>query len=274
MAETKKNKVFISVDIEGVTGVVHWDETESGKPDYGFFRKVMAAETNSAVEAAYEWGATDVYVRDAHGSALNILPDMLHKNARLIRNWGNTPFCMMEGLDQSFRAVIFIGYHAKAGTPDSPLKHTMTTRISDLKLNGESLAEAGFNALIAGQFDVPVVFLSGDKAICRYTRKLIPGIETVSVKEGLGGAFITQHPDVSVEQIKSGVLRGLRKRETIRPLKFRPPFEMDVTYSREEYAFRAAWYPGVKRLGDCSVRYRSRSFPDCLKFFYFTEPSD
>ncbi|MBN1550735.1 M55 family metallopeptidase, partial [bacterium] len=159
--------------------------------------------------------------------------------------------------------------HAKSGTPNATLKHTMSLRIADVKINGISVAEAGFNAFIAGYYGVPVVFLSGDKAICQYAVKTWPEIETVAVKEGLGKACISVHPEKSKTMIKSGVIAGLKKRDKISPYCFKPPITMDIAYRDESLAYRAAWYPKVKRLDDHTVRFRSKNTIDCLRFFYF-----
>jgi len=266
-----KLKVFVSVDIEGITGVVHWDETESGKSDYPYFRKLMASETNAAVEALFESGASEVIVRDAHGSALNILPDALHKDAKLIRNWVESPFGMMDGLDDSFDAVLFIGYHAKAGTPNATLKHTMNTGIMNLKINGISLSEGGYNSLIAGYFGVPVIFVSGDSAFCDHSKTLWPDIETVAVKEGIGNACISIHPEVARERIKSGVLTAMKNRDKFKPYKLAPPFSVELTFRRERSAYRASWYPQVERINEFTVCYKNNNFMDCLRFFYFSE---
>jgi len=101
-------KVFISVDMEGVAGVIHWEDVSRDGKDYGLFRKLMTEETNAAIEGALAAGATEILVRDSHGSARNILPDLLHPEAELIRDWGYTPLSMMEGIDESFDAVIFL----------------------------------------------------------------------------------------------------------------------------------------------------------------------
>ena len=178
----KGNKVFISADIEGVTGVIHWNDTDQkSKGDYEYFRQLMTDEVNAAIEAALESGFNDIMVRDAHGSGLNILPSKLNENARLIREWADSPFMMMDGIDDTYQAVIFIGYHAKANTPNATLKHTMNTRVADVKINNVSMAEAGINALIAGYFNVPVVFIAGDKAICDYSKELCGGTHLESI---------------------------------------------------------------------------------------------
>src|SRR5512137_286362 len=162
----KKLKVFISVDMEGVSGLIHWDETGPEGPDYGLFMKLMTQEANAAIAGALEAGATEIVVRDAHDSARNILPDLLRPEARLIREW-NGPLSMMEGIDRTFDAVVFIGNHARAGTPNAVLKHTMSLSLFDVILNGVRVPEAAWNAAIAGYFDVPVVFVSGDSALCQ-----------------------------------------------------------------------------------------------------------
>ncbi len=264
-------KVYISVDIEGVTGVVHWNETEHGKADYDFFRKIMAKETNAAVEAAFNSGATEVIVRDAHGSGLNILPDQLHKEAKLIRNWADSPLCMMEGIDETYDAVIFVGYHAKSQTPDATLKHTMSFKIADLEINGVSMPEAGLNGIIAGMFDVPVIFLSGDKAICDFMNQTWTPLETVAVKEGIGDACITLHPEKSYELISAGVTRAMKNRDRFKPFKPDPPYNFTITYRNESSAQKARWYPGTRRLSPVKIEYKSDNLMDCLKYFYFCQ---
>ncbi|MGZ5488221.1 MAG: M55 family metallopeptidase, partial [Candidatus Aminicenantales bacterium] len=168
----KKLKVFISVDMEGISGLIAWDETSQGGPDYPLFRRLMTEEANAAIAGALDAGATEIVVRDGHDSARNILPDLLRPEARLIREW-NSPLSMMEGIDKTFDAVVFIGYHARAGTPNAVLKHTMSLSLFDVILNGVRVPEAAWNAAIAGYFDIPVVFLSGDTAICKQVKEII-----------------------------------------------------------------------------------------------------
>ena len=143
-------KVFISVDMEGIAGLVNGEETSRTGKDYDYFRAIMTAEANTAIEGAAAAGATDIVVRDGHGSARNILPDMLDRRARLVRDWSGGPLGMMEGIDETFDAVLFVGYHAKAGTADAILDHTWSGNVADIFINGVSLPEAGFNGLIAG----------------------------------------------------------------------------------------------------------------------------
>jgi len=261
-------KVFISVDMEGVSGVIHWDDVSRKGQDYSLFRKLMTQETNAAVEGALEAGATEILVRDSHGSARNLLPDLLHPDAELIRDWAGGPLSMMEGIDESFDAVIFIGYHARAGTPNAVLKHTMSGRLYDVVLNGKKMPEAGINAAIAGHFGVPVVLVAGDLAICKQAKELLGNLEAVSVKEGIGKAAKMLHPKKAQELIKKKATEALKRLKDFKPYRLDPPYTMEVTFTDEELAEKASWIPGAKRSGDRSVSFTSDDFMEVLKFFH------
>ncbi|MCK5342442.1 MAG: M55 family metallopeptidase [Candidatus Heimdallarchaeota archaeon] len=253
---TKELKVFISVDMEGITGVVNWEEVNREGKDYDYFRKIMTKETNAAIEGAVAAGATEIVVRDSHASARNILPEMLDKRALLLRDWSGGPLTMMEGINESFDAVIFIGYHAKAGTPDATLEHTMSSRsITDVSINGVSLPEAGINALIAGYYDVPVVFLSGDQAICKQAMDLFGEVETVQVKEGIGKSALNLHPEVAWEKIQEGVKKALMNLNRFKPYKIKSPYTLELTLMNEELVYVGKLYPGAKRTGDWELTY-------------------
>jgi D-amino peptidase len=262
----KKLKVFISVDMEGISGLINWDETSQGGPDYPLFRKLMTEEANAAISGALDAGATEIVVRDAHDSARNILPDLLRPEARLIREW-NGPLSMMEGIDKTFDAVVFIGYHARAGTPDAVLKHTMSLSLFDVILNGVRMPEGGWNAAIAGYFDVPVVFLSGDSAICRQIKEIIGPIETVAVKDGIGKAASMIHPLKAQQMIKAGVASALRNMKAYKTYKPAAPYKLEIVFTDENQALRASWIPGAVRTSERSVAFTSADFMDIIKDF-------
>src|SRR5919109_1694684 len=163
-------KVFISVDMEGLAGVVAGADVNPGSPDYAHFRAIMAGETNAAIEGAFRAGATDVLVRDSHGDKRNLLPSDVDPRARLLRGQSSGPKNMMEGIDSTFDAVVFIGYHAKAGTPNAILEHTSTGNVVDFSVNGVSLPEGGYNAITAGFFCVPLVFVARGRAVGEQNR--------------------------------------------------------------------------------------------------------
>jgi D-amino peptidase len=262
-------KVFISVDMEGISGVIHWDDVSRRGDDYSLFRKLMTQETNAAIEGALEAGATEILVRDSHGSARNILPDLLRQEAELLRDWSGGPLDMMEGIDKTFDAVIFIGYHARAGTPDAVLKHTMTGTISDVVLNGKRMPEAGINGAIAGYFGVPVVMIAGDLAICKQAKELFGNIENVAVKEGIGNAAKMMHPLKAQELIKKKTTAALKRLKDFKPYKLKPPFTMEITFTDEKIAARSSWIPGAKRTRNRTVSFTSNDFMEVLKFFSF-----
>ena len=260
-------KVFISVDMEGITGVVNWEETSRDGKDYDYFRRLMSLEANAAVEGALAAGATEVTVRDSHGSARNILPDLLHPRAKLIRDWSGGPHGMMDGIDDSYDAVIFIGYHARAGTPNALLEHTSSGNVLDFAINGISLPEAGFNALIAGVYGVPVAFVAGDSAICAQARDLFGGVETVAVKTGIGAAAFNVHPDVAQDMIRSGVREALSDISRLRPYRLDAPYTLRLRMKNETSVYNGAFFPGARRTGDWEITYMSNDFMQIMYAF-------
>lgn len=263
-------KVFISVDMEGITGVINWEDVSRDGKDYGLFRRIMTEEANAAIEGALAAGATEIVVRDSHGSARNILPDLLNPNAKLIRDWANSPLSMMEGIDESFDAVIFIGYHARANTPNATLDHTMSSSaVYDVVLNGKKMPEAGINAYIAGNFGVPVVLVAGDKAICEQVKELFGDVETVAVKEGIGNAAKMLHPKMSQKLIKEKTTEALRRLGDFKPFTLTPPYTMEIVFRNEVRAEIASWLPGAKRKNSTTVSYTSNDWMDVLRFFMF-----
>ncbi|MGD2294601.1 MAG: M55 family metallopeptidase [Candidatus Aminicenantes bacterium] len=261
-------KVFISVDMEGVAGVIHWEDVSRNGKDYNLFRKLMTQETNAAIEGALEAGAAEILIRDSHGSARNILPDMLRQEAILLRDWSGGPLSMMEGIDGTFDAVIFIGYHAREGTPDAVLKHTMTGQI-DVLINGTNMPEAGINGAIAGYFGVPVVLVAGDSAIVNQCKEIFGEIEGVAVKEGIGKAAKMLHPMKAQKLIKQKVKEALSNLNTYNPLKLEKPITMEIHYKDEVDAERASWFPAAKRTGERAVSYTHEDLMEILKFFLF-----
>lgn len=261
-------KVFISVDMEGISGVINWEDVNRNGKDYGLFRKLMTQEANAAIEGALDAGATEILVRDSHGSARNILPDLLHQEAILLRDWSGGPMSMMEGIDETFDAVIFIGYHAREGTPDAVLKHTMNGQI-DVFINGKNMPEAGINGAAAGYYGVPVVMVAGDAAIVKQCRDIFGDIESVTVKESIGTAAKMLHPKKAQILIRQKTKEALSNLSKYKPLKLQTPITMNIVYKDEIEAHRASWFPGAKKTGERSVSYTHEDYIEILKFFMF-----
>lgn len=230
----KPLKVFISVDMEGITGVYAADEVSRGKPDYEQFRKIMTLDTNAAIQGAFAAGATEVTVREGHGGMNHLLLDELDERVRIVRGptHPQSMMVMMEGFDSSFDAVVLIGYHARTDYPNSILPHTMGKEVLYFKVNGQPQSEGSYNALIAGLYDAPVVMLSGDQAACEEARQTIASnMETVAVKQALNGGVVTLHPRAARKLIREATERGVRNRDRIRPYKLTPPYAITMKVS-------------------------------------------
>jgi len=257
-------KIYISCDMEGISGVVHWDDTgREGQEDYQRFRKLMTLEANAAVEGALLGGATEVVVNDSHGGMRNIMLEDFHKEARLIT--GSTKFMsMMEGLDASYNAAIFIGYHARAGAR-GVLSHTYTGQVLEYRVNGEIMGETGMNAMVAGAFGVPVIFLSGDSTVTSEAKRLLGNIQTVAVKEAATRyAAKCLHPEKARELIRAGVQEALKSPRP-KPLVASKPVTVSVKFSNSGQADGASVLPHSKREDDLTVSYTDDEYIMCLR---------
>ena len=183
-------RVYISVDMEGISGISGPDQTAAGQPEYGRSRKLMAEDANAAIRGAFAGGATEVLVNDSHGGQRNLLPEDLDPRARLISH-SFKRHGMMEGLDDTFHAVIFVGYHAKAQAPRGLFAHTGSGVVRDLRVNGASVGEGGMNALLADWYGVPVVLVTGDDAAVDEVRGRVPGVRGVAVKRAINCLLYT-----------------------------------------------------------------------------------
>ena len=262
-------KVYISADMEGVTGTTYWDETIRQQADSAEFRDQMTAEVAAACEGAQKAGAREILVKDAHGAGRNVAAARLPREARLVRASSGHPFAMMQELDRTFSAALMIGYHSPAGADGSPLAHTMTRNIAFLKFNGQHASEFAISAYTAGYMGVPVVFLSGDTAICREAQKLIPALSAVAVKDGVGAATISIHPHLAVERIRAGVEAALRAEPSACRVTMPDRFSVELGYHRHGDAYRASFYPGARALGSGSVGFEATDYFEVMRFLMF-----
>lgn len=262
--------VFISADIEGTCGIADWSETERSSPrDYVPFQRQMNREVKAACDGAVSGGAHHIFVKDAHDSARNLDPACLPDCARVMRGWSGDPLSMMSGLDSGeYDAVMFTGYHAWASSNGNPLSHTMNPSIACVLLNGVRMSEFMMNAYTAGYYGVPVVFLSGDKALCSFAEEMIPGIVTVPVNEGIGGAVVSMHPDLAVKAIKDGAKRGLKNAANCM-VSMPEFFEMTVRFQAHKTAYSRSFYPGATLENENEVSYSSDDWFEMLRFCHF-----
>jgi len=259
-------KVYISVDMEGIGGVVTRDQTNPQGWEYQQARKWMTGETNAAIEGAFEAGASEVLVSDGHGNAQSLILDELDKRARLIRGWPRM-LGMLEGIDETFDAVIFIGYHASAGMRHATLAHTMSsTRIFDIKLNGQRVPEAGFNAAIAGHFGVPVVLISGDQTVIAQTRELLGDVEGAEVKTAIGPVASMMHPEKAQALIKEKTKVALARLSDFKPWRLSTPITLEITYKSEQHAETIGYTPGAKMVDGRTVQYIGKDMVEISRF--------
>lgn len=262
-------KVYISADIEGVNNIVNWDETDLKSAEYQYFRKQMTEEVASACEGAKLAGATEIFVKDAHDSARNLILKDLPEYVKLHRGWQGCPCSMMAGLDESFDAVIFVGYHSPASSDGNPLSHTMNLRNQTVKINGVLASEFYINALYASYLGVPVAFLSGDKELTRLVKEANKNIATVATKEGCHGAVISRHPNVTNKEIKETVQEVLSKDLSNNIVELPKHFDLEIEYKKFNDAYNASFYPGCKLLNANTVLYSSDDYYEILRAIKF-----
>lgn len=258
-----RKKVYISVDLEGIAGVVANTQTSPSGQNYEWARRQMIAETNAAIEGAFAGGATEVLVNDSHGPQTNLRPDEIDRRAMMITGQPK-PLGMTMGLDSTFDAAVYIGYHAPGSTANAVHGHTFSGALKVVRLNGKEVGEYGLNAMVAGYWGVPVVFISGDKAAVEMAQDFIPGVDGLAVKEGIGYyAAKTMNPLEAREKISAGVRAALVKRIARQPVKLASPITLEIELDELAHADQVALVPGMKRNGR-TVSYTS---PDPLTIY-------
>jgi D-amino peptidase len=262
-------KIYISADIEGITGVTSWSETNKDHGDFRDFALQMTREVGAACEGALEAGATEIYVRDAHDHARNIDMNELPEIVMMQRGWSGDPMCMVSGLDSSFDAAIFIGYHARAGSGGSPLSHTLDTSLDYIKINGVYASEFLINGYAAALHGVPVVFVSGDQDVTKEIKECNAHITTLAVKEGIGGSTISMHPQKALKEIKKRVAQTLQSEIALCKLPLPDTFELEIAYRRHETAYKKSFYPGAQLISSKVVRYSTQDYYEVLRMLHF-----
>jgi D-amino peptidase len=256
-------KILIAADMEGISGVVHWDQVDPRHPEYTRFRKLMTADVNAAIRGASAAGADEIVVSDGHSWGRNILIEELDPRATL--NSGTpSPLSMVQGVDQGVDGVMFVGYHAKIGTPNAILEHTWSDeRVADLWLKAadqpeyQTFGEIGLNAAVCGHFNVPVLMISGDQAACAEASNLLGNVETAVVKwassrmaaECLNPEEAQQKIQQAAYQAISHLVNGPENGQGFKPLMLKAPIRMAVDFVQSEMADKAAILPGAERSG-------------------------
>jgi D-amino peptidase len=270
MAAQQPLKVFISVDMEGVAGVVTGEQLGPAGFEYQRFREFMTQEALAAIAGARDAGASAIVVADAHGNGQNLLIERFPPEVTIVRSWPR-PLGMMHGIDSSFHAAIFIGYHSGTANPEGVRAHTFSSaNYTGVRLNGREVPEAGWNAAIAGHFGVPVVLIAGDDAATAELAALVPGVETVVVKRAVSfHAAVTLTPEAAQRRIREGVQRALARRGEIRPWTQPGGVRVDLTFKNYLPAMVLAYHPAFTRTSSHAVLFEARDILEATRILQF-----
>ncbi len=263
-------RVLIAADMEGISGVVHWDQVDPEKPDYSRFRHIMTAEVNAALKGAIQTGADEILVADGHDTHRNILIEELDPRARLIAGRDDT-YGMVSGIDNKINAAMFVGFHARAGTRCAILDHTWSGVVNNLWLNGRLVGEFGLSAALCGYFDVPVIMVSGDQAVGAEASELINGVEVAVVKQARGRFNAELLPlEVSFQKVREAAARAIsRVRADMAPppYKLQPPVIVVVEFRTSDLADKAGQTMGAERLDGRRIQCTAEDMLTAFRFF-------
>jgi D-amino peptidase len=263
-------KLYISVDFEGIAGIVHWEQIMPSGADYAVGRALLMGELNAAIQGAVSAGVTEVTINDAHAQMRNVLPDELEEHVRLVLGHFK-PMYMMEGLDSSFDAIFFLGYHGAIGAPQAVLSHTYSPQVIwEARIDGRVTGELGINALVARHYRVPIVLVTGDHQTVREAEEWIPGVTTVAVKDSCG-----RYAANNISPARARSLIATAAHEAITNLQSQAslqppdgPVTLDLVFQFADMATLAEWIKGVERSGDRSVRLHCPNGLSAYRMFY------
>jgi D-amino peptidase len=261
-------RVYISVDMEGVAGVVHEHQTDPTDSlyagEYNRFRRLMTAEANAAIEGAMSAGAKAVLVNDSHWLMRNLLAEELHPAAELLTG-GPKLRSMMEGVEQGFDAAMLVGYHARAGSAAAVIDHTYSDRVYEARLNGRPVGELAINAALAGTYGVPIALVSGDQTLAEEARAFLgDSVERIIVKHAVGRfAARSVAPVEACRLIREGAATALRRRH--QPFTFSPPIRLEVDFALTQMADMAELVPGSVRTAGRTVTYEHQDYREVFR---------
>lgn len=264
---SQKLKIYISADMEGVAGVVTADQLGPAGFEYERFRHFMTNETLAAVRAAKESGATEIVVSDSHGNGENLLIEEFPKDVRIVRSWPRHG-SMMAGVDASFNAALFIGYHASTTNVRGVRAHTFSSaHLTRVALNGSAVTEGEFNAAYAGALGVPVIFASGDDAAVEELKSRLGNIETAETKMSLSfHSAETLTPEASCERIAAGVKAALGRLHEFKPYTVKTPVTLEISFKNYTPAQMLSYLRSVQRIDSHTIRFVGKDMAEVSDF--------
>ncbi len=270
LAQRSGPKLYISADMEGVVGAVTGEQLGPAGFEYQRSREFMTGEVLAAIRGARAAGVREILVSDSHGNGQNLLIDRLPPDIQIVRSWPR-PLMMMEGIDSTFDAAVFIGYHAGTTSPQGVRAHTISSaRLADVRLNGRSMPEAGISAAIAGHFGVPVIMISGDDAAVREAREILGDVEGVTVKWNYSfHSARTLTPDAAYALIETRIRSALARLEQFEPFVLPNPITLDLRFKNYRPSQLLAYLPVVERTDAHSIRFVGENVIAVSKFLEF-----
>lgn len=249
-------KIFISADIEGVSGVATNQQLKTPS-EYQRFRKLMTQDVNAAIEGAFNGGATEVVVADGHGNMSNIIIEDLDPRARLITG-SNRVMCQLEGLDESFDGIMFVGHHGREGGSERTIiSHSLAgICVNEFRINGDVVGETEMNARVAGAFGVPAIFISGDDAYVSEVQATLPEVEGAVVKRGIDRfAAELLHPIKAQEIIREKAEAAVKKAKSVQPLKIDGPVTFEIDFKGPNQALMTTTIQNVELIGPKTITF-------------------
>lgn len=263
-------KVFISADIEGTANALGWDSTVAGGLDYERNRREMTNEVLAAAKGAYEAGAETVVIKDAHGHGNNILPEDMPEYAELVRGYSFAPDAMVEGIDETYDAAFYVGYHSAAGCEGNNLAHTIShSKVAHIKVNGDIASEFLIFSYMAAYRNVPSVLLTGDRALCEASKKYHPSLLTVAVKDDCGGRNHGISGKLACKNIEEAAKQALSQNLEQARIQLPGHFDVELRFKDHTLAKSASYYPGVTQTDPYTVHFESKDWYDVGRFLIF-----
>lgn len=267
-------KFFLSCDIEGTNGICAWEETQIANPAYPYFAEKMTQEAAAVCRGVNEaYPDCEIMVKDAHDFARNLDHAKLPENATLNRGWGSSPYSMMFGIDGSYDASIFTGYHSAAGKNCNPLAHTMSTDVTYLKINGVLASEFLYNYYSSLYNGVPVVMVTGDEGLCNSVREIDPEIFTVPSNFGSGRSATSPHPAVTLRRFEETAREAVESRGLMK-LELPKEFKTEVRFRFHHVATKGSHYPGARLVDDHTLAFDTNDYFAFLTFFMFVNTGE
>lgn len=251
-----KRSIFLITDAEGVAGICRQEQTDAKDPE---LRALLTGEINAAVQGFLDGGADEVVVWDGHGGSQTLSALTIHPKAKLLIGGAGVTMT----LERKYAAIAFLGQHSMANVRGGIMAHSYSSLgIQNMRVNGKAVGETETRAALAGAFNTPVIFLSGDNAAVDELRSIIPDAETAAVKEGLARyTCLTLSAEAARDRIGQAARRSVAKIGSIRPYRIEGPVTVEIEYTtRNSLGIDAGRKPGAEVVDDRTIRYHGKDF--------------